>query len=110
MSSCAASDPSDSGTTVDLYQWIDSIPLSRPKKNFARDFSDCVLVAEIIHYYKPSLVSLHNYPPTSTVKQKAQNWETMNMKVFKKLGVRMTRVDIDDCANVCNVSSVLYNP
>jgi len=24
----------------DLYYWIDEIPLSRPKKNFSRDFSD----------------------------------------------------------------------
>ena len=24
----------------ELYTWIDEIPLSRPKKNFARDFSD----------------------------------------------------------------------
>lgn len=26
----------------DLYNWIDEIPLSRPKKNIARDFSDAV--------------------------------------------------------------------
>jgi len=24
----------------DLYYWIDDVPLSRPKKNFSRDFSD----------------------------------------------------------------------
>lgn len=24
-----------------VYQWVDSVPLSRPKKNIARDFSDC---------------------------------------------------------------------
>lgn len=24
----------------DLYIWVDSIPLSRPKRNIARDFSD----------------------------------------------------------------------
>ena len=30
-----------------LYTWIDSIPLSRPKKNIARDFSDGCLVAEV---------------------------------------------------------------
>ena len=24
----------------DLYSWIDTIPLSRPKKNIARDFAD----------------------------------------------------------------------
>lgn len=30
----------------DLYMWVDDIPLSRPKRNIARDFSDGVLVAE----------------------------------------------------------------
>ena len=25
----------------EVYNWVDSIPLSRPKKNIARDFSDC---------------------------------------------------------------------
>ena len=23
-----------------LYQWVDAIPLSRPKRNIARDFAD----------------------------------------------------------------------
>lgn len=32
----------------DVYSWVDSIPLSRPKKNISRDFSDGVLMAEII--------------------------------------------------------------
>lgn len=31
-----------------LYAWIDAIPLSRPKKNMARDFADGVLLAEVI--------------------------------------------------------------
>ena len=31
-----------------LYQWVDEIPLSRPKRNIARDFADGVLVAEVI--------------------------------------------------------------
>ena len=24
----------------EIYHWVDSVPLSRPKKNLARDFSD----------------------------------------------------------------------
>ena len=27
-----------------LYAWIDAIPLSRPKRNIARDFSDGVIL------------------------------------------------------------------
>ena len=30
-----------------LYSWVDDIPLSRPKKNMTRDFSDGVMVAEV---------------------------------------------------------------
>ena len=44
-----------------IYAWVDEIPLSRPKKNITRDFSDGVMVAEIIHNYYPKLVELHNY-------------------------------------------------
>ena len=25
----------------EVYNWVDEIPLSRPKKNISRDFSDC---------------------------------------------------------------------
>jgi hypothetical protein len=45
----------------ELYAWVDSVPLSRPKKSIARDFSDAVLVAEIVHHYFPRMVELHNY-------------------------------------------------
>ena len=30
-----------------VYQWVDEIPLSRPKRNIARDFADGVLVAHV---------------------------------------------------------------
>lgn len=32
----------------DLYAWVDTVPLSRPKRNIARDFSDGVLIAETV--------------------------------------------------------------
>jgi hypothetical protein len=34
---------------------------SRPKKNIARDFSDGLLVAEIIHHLYPKMIDLHNF-------------------------------------------------
>jgi hypothetical protein len=67
---------------------VDAIPLSRPKRNIARDFSDggtsldyalfphkglgqwymsslchwhAVLVAEVVHHFFPREVQLHNY-------------------------------------------------
>ena len=42
------SDPAreiDEENLEDLYSWVDQIPLTRPKKNIARDFSDgCKLI------------------------------------------------------------------
>lgn len=69
-----------------LYEWVDELPLSRPKRNIARDFSDGVLAAEIVKSFYPRLVDLHNYSPASGLAQKLYNWSTLNTKVFRKLG------------------------
>lgn len=45
-----------------IYEWIDEIPLSRPKRNITRDFTDGVMMAEVVNTYFPRLVELHNYP------------------------------------------------
>lgn len=45
-----------SGTRVGPYQLVDEIPLSRPKRNIARDFADGVLVAEAVAHFYPRLV------------------------------------------------------
>lgn len=79
-----------------IYEWVDSIQLSRPKKNIARDFCDCVLLAEIIKHYLPRLVDLHNYPSASSTMQKSYNWNTLNDKVLKKIGVKMSKQEIND--------------
>ena len=73
-----------------IYEWVDSVPLSRPKKNIARDFSDggkelyliylLVLMAELIKNHIPRLVELHNYPSASSTSQKNYNWATLNRK------------------------------
>lgn len=33
--------------------WLDEIPLSKPKKVIQRDFSDGVLLAEVVKFYHP---------------------------------------------------------
>ena len=50
-----------------VYNWVDEIPLSRPKRNISRDFADGVLMAEMIKYYLPTLIDIHNYPQASSV-------------------------------------------
>lgn len=41
-----------------IYNWVDQIPLSRQKKNIARDFSDGVLMAEIVHFFLPKMIDV----------------------------------------------------
>jgi hypothetical protein len=63
-----------------IYEWVDSAPLTRPKKNISRDFSDAVLLAELIKHNSPSLVEIHNYPSAHSIKQKLANWNTLNRR------------------------------
>ena len=88
-----------------LYSWIDEIPLSRPKRNIARDFSDGVLMAEIVQHYFPKLVELHNYSSANGAQQKMYNWNTLNQKVFKRLGFTVSRQDCDAVVN-CVAGSI----
>jgi len=99
MSVKSGSDALDDEQLRTLYAWIDQIPLSRPKKSISRDFSDGVLMAEIISAYFPTLIELHNYTPAHSVKQKIYNYETLNQKVLRKLGYVLTRSTIEDVVN-----------
>ena len=85
----------DESELMYIYEWVDSIELSRPEKNIARDFSDGVLLAEIIKSYLPHLVDLHNYPSCSNSKHKESNWNVLNNKVLKKMHIKLTKDEID---------------
>jgi len=82
-----------------VYQWVDEIPLSRPKRNIARDFADGVLTAEIVAHYFPKLVELHSYPAANSFAQKMYNWKTLNQKVFKKLGFQLVDHEMEQLSN-----------
>ncbi|XP_051897537.1 sperm flagellar protein 1 isoform X2 [Pristis pectinata] len=69
----------------ELYAWIDRVPLSRPKRNIARDFSDGVMVAEVVKHFLPRLVEMHNYIPANSTQQKLSNWQLLNRQIFSKL-------------------------
>ena len=73
----------------DLYAWIDQIPLSRPKRKIERDFADGVMVAELIKFYFPTWVELHNYAPANNTQQKMINWGLLNRKVFSKFDMNV---------------------
>ena len=87
-------DPVNEDDLQGLYEWVDEIPLSRPKRNIARDFSDGVMMAEVLKHYYPNLVELHNYPKAHSMKQKQTNWNTLNEKVLNKLGYQVKDQDI----------------
>ncbi|EKG04988.1 hypothetical protein TCSYLVIO_003941 [Trypanosoma cruzi] len=80
----------------ELYLWVDDIPLSRPKRNITRDFSDGCCVAEVVKFFFPRLVDLHNYTPSMSMKLKRDNWETLNNRVFRKLHFEVPPEEIND--------------
>ncbi|PIK35444.1 putative sperm flagellar protein 1-like [Apostichopus japonicus] len=83
----------------ELYAWVDEITLSRPKRNITRDFSDGVLVAEVVHFFIPRIVELHNYTPANSTMQKMGNWGTLNRKVFTKINFNIPESVI---RSICN--------
>ena len=82
----------------EMLEWIDKVPLSRPKRNFSRDFSDGVLAAEVVKFYYPKLVDMHNYPSANSNQQKIMNWRMLNNKVLKKLGTKLSDSIIEGSA------------
>lgn len=85
----------DDGQLQSLYSWVDEIPLSRPKRNIARDFADGVLAAEVVAHSFPRLVEMHNYPAANSMQQKLYNWDTLNVRVLRKINAALTRTDIE---------------
>ncbi|XP_054886163.1 sperm flagellar protein 1-like [Poeciliopsis prolifica] len=69
----------------DTLEWVDKIPFSRLKKHINRDFSDGVMVAEIVKHYFPKIVDIHNYITSCKRQQKISNWNLLNKRVFSKL-------------------------
>ena len=91
---------------MELYVWVDALRLTaKPKKHFARDFSDGVLVAEIVHQSRVArdngvVVSMHNYPVKNSFKGKMENWEMLNAKVLRSAALRceLTREEMSAVA------------
>ncbi|KAM0730631.1 Sperm flagellar protein 1 [Formica fusca] len=92
-------DTSQNPTDKELFAWIDSIPISKPARNLTRDFSDAVLMAEILKVYYPRYVELHNYVPASNLNMKKENWNTLNRKVLAKIDMKLSKDTIHHLAN-----------
>ena len=52
-----------------------------------------VLVAEVVASFFPKLVELHNYSGANSLQQKLYNWNTLNTKVFRKLGFSLPKAE-----------------
>ena len=61
-----------------MYNWVDRVPLTRPRKNISRDFSDGVLLAEVVGHFLPELVVLSDYVASNNVTVKQANWNHLN--------------------------------
>ncbi|XP_026670932.1 sperm flagellar protein 1-like [Ceratina calcarata] len=83
----------------ELYSWISGIPLSKPTKNLSRDFSDAVMMAEILKQYYPRHVDLHNYMPVNSLNLKKENWNILNRKVLSKIDMKLNKDAINQLAN-----------
>ncbi|KAG7190100.1 hypothetical protein KM043_006234 [Ampulex compressa] len=83
----------------ELHAWIDTIPFSKTTKNLTKDFSDALLVAEVLKVYYPRYVDLHNYASISSVGGKRENWNILNRKVLAKIDMKLDRETIDQLAN-----------
>ncbi|XP_012287950.1 sperm flagellar protein 1 [Orussus abietinus] len=83
----------------EIYAWIDQIPFSRQKKNIARDFSDAVLMAELLKKYYPRHVDVHNYISSCSIVKKVDNWCTLNRRVLSKIGMKLSKEVINQLAN-----------
>ena len=94
----SSSEPLNDDELQTLYSWVDTVPLSRPKRNINRDFSDGVLLAEIVHHFFPRLVSVHNYESSNAVSSKLYNLRTLQAKVFKRLHFVVDEAELDAVA------------
>ena len=81
-------------TPQQLRDWVDEPVYSRPRRNLARDFSDGVLVAELIDHFCPQLVDLPQYRTCNATAGKIDNWNTLNRNPLRKLGLQLSRAEI----------------
>jgi hypothetical protein len=58
-----------------------------------------MLVAEIIRYYIPDLIEMHNYTAANSLQQKKANWGTLNKKVLSPFGLDLPDVIISGLSN-----------
>lgn len=96
---------------IELEDWLKQYSINKiiNKNKFHRSLSDGVLVAMLLKEMYPKLIDLHNYSSSSSFQLKRVNWETLNNKVFKKLGIQQSSSLLDGISksNPGNVEQLL---
>ena len=59
-------------------------------------FTSIVMAAEIVKYYRPKLVELHNYSGANSSSKKKYNWKTLRKKVLPRIRLKMNDGEVDD--------------
>lgn len=77
----------DAEELADLYEWLDRVPLSKPRSNVEKDFSDGLLAAEIVRFYYPDLVDFRMLRPVLNLQERTEQWKLLNSEVFDKIGL-----------------------
>jgi len=83
----------------ELHKWIADLHISKPVKCMPRDFSDAVLLAEIIAHFLPRYLSLSSFAHVNSVALKRYNWETLQKVVLRHLDIQLDALQIQRLAN-----------
>jgi hypothetical protein len=83
----------------DILSWLDTIPLSRPVRNLDSDFSDGILIAEIIAYFFPEYVDLELFHIARNMSQRTKNWRLLNSEVLSKISLHAPGTVVRDITN-----------
>ena len=83
----------------DILAWLDTIPLSRPVHNLETDFTDGILIAEIIAYFFPEYVELEMFRITRNMSQRIKNWRLLNSDVLPKISLHAPGTVVHDITN-----------
>lgn len=83
----------------DILAWLETIPLTRPVRNFATNFADGTLVAEIIAYFFPEYIDLDLFRTARNMSQRTKNWRLLNSNVLPKLSLHAPGTVVHDITN-----------
>lgn len=83
----------------DIVHFLESCSLggrvSLLRKNLVYNFSDGILIAEIIHSKFPKIVPIHSFLDISNAEGRISNWKLLNDKVLYHFDINMSDYEID---------------